>query len=61
MSDDYDVWFREQVRQAIREADGPNAEWVSHDTVKADMAAQREALRRQISGIGQDTPAPERS
>ncbi|WP_144245534.1 hypothetical protein [Burkholderia multivorans] len=38
--DDYDVWFQEQVRRGLREADDPKTEWVSHDQVKADIARE---------------------
>ncbi|MBU9371915.1 MULTISPECIES: hypothetical protein [Burkholderia] len=52
--DDYDVWFQEQVRRGLREADDPKTEWVSHDQVKADIASQRAALQRRIEGTGGD-------
>ncbi len=53
--DDYDVWFQEQVRRGLREADDPKTEWVSHDQVKADIASQRAALQRRIEGTGDYT------
>jgi hypothetical protein len=40
----YDNWFREQVEQALQEADDPNTVWIPHEVVKADMQRQREAL-----------------
>lgn len=46
----HDKWFRAQVEQAIQEADDPKTEWVSHETVKGDMAAQRAALQARIKG-----------
>ncbi|WP_157657146.1 hypothetical protein [Burkholderia ubonensis] len=52
MNDDYDTWFRQQVEAAIREANDPRADWVPHAQVKADMAAQRDALQRRIRGTG---------
>lgn len=41
---EHDKWFREQVELGLKEADDPNAIWVSHDVVEADMQKQREAL-----------------
>ncbi len=46
----HDKWFREQVEQALKEADDPNTEWVPHEVVKADMAKQRAALLKRIKG-----------
>lgn len=40
----HNEWFREQVEDAVREADAPNTEWVSHEIVKQDMARQRAEL-----------------
>ena len=45
----HDKWFREQVADAIAEADAPGAEWVPHEVVKADMAKQRAALQKRIA------------
>lgn len=44
----HDRWFREQVEIALQEADDPNAEWVSHEVVKQDMARQRAELLARI-------------
>lgn len=44
----HDQWFREQVEQAVKEADEPNAVWIAHEVVKADMERQREALLARI-------------
>lgn len=52
--DDYDVWFQEQVRRGLQEADDPKTEWISHDQVKADIASQRAALQRRIEDAGGD-------
>ena len=46
----HDKWFREQVEIALKEADDPNTEWVSHEMVKEDMARQRAALLARIEG-----------
>lgn len=46
----HDRWFREQVEEALREADDPNTEWIPHDVVKQDMARQRAELLARING-----------
>lgn len=46
----HDKWFRGQVGDAIREADDPKTEWISHDVVKQDMARQRAELLARIKG-----------
>ncbi|MGX9993507.1 hypothetical protein ACS4RR_031050 (plasmid) [Rhizobium sp. Z1P35] len=47
---EYDKWFREQVEEAIREADDPNAVWISAqdaeermDKLRAELLAQLES------------------
>ncbi|MCW3707217.1 hypothetical protein UE99_028490 [Burkholderia cenocepacia] len=52
MRGDYGTWFREQVEAAMREANDPKADWVSHARVNADMAALRNAVQRRIYGSG---------
>lgn len=42
----HDKWFREQVAQAIEQADDPTAQWVSNETVVAESAKRRAALRK---------------
>lgn len=46
----HDQWFREQVEQAITEADDPNAEWVSNEEAAASWSAKRATLAAQIEG-----------
>ncbi|MGR9249872.1 hypothetical protein [Rhizobium leguminosarum] len=41
---EYDKWFREQVEEAIREADDPNTVWVPHEVVEEEMARERSQL-----------------
>ncbi|OAV49202.1 hypothetical protein A6U98_13215 [Rhizobium sp. WYCCWR10014] len=41
---EYDKWFREQVEEAIREADDPNTVWVPHEVVEEEMARERSEL-----------------
>lgn len=48
----HDKWFREQVADAIAEADAPDAKWIPHEVVKADMAKQRAALQKRIGKAG---------
>lgn len=50
----HDRWFRDQVTQAINEADDPAAQWVSNDTAMAEGAERRAAWRTQ----GASTKAP---
>lgn len=44
---EHDQWFREQVQEAIREADQPDAIWISNDEVTAMSVTRREAWARQ--------------
>lgn len=46
----HDKWFREQVEQAIKEADHPNTEWVSHEDAKASWAKKRTKLVKRFEG-----------
>jgi hypothetical protein len=45
---EHDKWFREQVEQALLEADDPATIWVSHEDVKKGMQKQRESLQARI-------------
>lgn len=47
---DHDKWFREQVEEGIRQADDPNAVWVSNDEVMAMGSKYREKWARQADG-----------
>ena len=49
----HDKWFRAQVAEAVKEADDPATEWVSHEDAKASWAKQRAALvkRAERSGV----------
>ena len=47
---EYDKWFREQVEEAIREADDPNAVWIPHEVVKEEMARERAELLARFKG-----------
>lgn len=47
---EYDKWFREQVEQALKVADDPNTDWVSHEDAKAHFAAKRAELIKRIKG-----------
>ena len=49
----HDSWVREQVADAVREADNPNTEWVPHEVVKQDMARQRAELLARIKGASE--------
>ncbi len=39
----HDAWFRAQVEHGLQEADDPNTQWVSNETVKATSAKRRTA------------------
>ncbi|MBB3643965.1 hypothetical protein FHX14_000124 [Rhizobium sp. BK619] len=47
---EYDKWFREQVKEAIREADDPNAVWIPHEVVEEEMARERAELLARLKG-----------
>ncbi|EJC85188.1 hypothetical protein Rleg4DRAFT_7828 [Rhizobium leguminosarum bv. trifolii WSM2297] len=47
---EYDKWFREQVEEAIREADDPNTVWIPHEVVKEEMARERAELVARLKG-----------
>ena len=44
-----EAWIEREIAEGLREADDPNAVWVSHEDAKADMQRQREELLRQIA------------
>ncbi len=41
---EHDYWFRAEVQKALTEADDPQVEWVPHEEVERDWAAQRAHL-----------------
>jgi hypothetical protein len=46
---DYDKWFREQVEEAIREADDPNTVWISNEDMEKEWSAMRAELQARIA------------
>lgn len=38
---EHDAWFRAEVEKGLREADDPNAEWISNEDVERMMAEHR--------------------
>jgi hypothetical protein len=42
---EHDRWFREQVEIGVKEADDPNAVWVSHEEVMAKLDARIARLK----------------
>lgn len=46
----HDKWFREQVEEAIKEADDPNTVWVSNEDAKASWAKKRAKLVKRLEG-----------
>ncbi|NKK58530.1 hypothetical protein GFM44_21760 [Rhizobium leguminosarum bv. viciae] len=45
---EYDTWFREQVEEAIRDADDPNAVWISAQDAEVRMDKLRAELLAQL-------------
>lgn len=45
----HDKWFRQQVGEAIREADDPSTVWVSNDDANKGWAKKRAALAARIA------------
>lgn len=46
---DHDKWFREQVEDAIREADDPDTVWVTNEDAQKDWAEKRAKLAAPIA------------
>lgn len=46
---EHDAWFREQVDIGLKEADSPNAVWISHDDVKRRSAERQAALLKRAN------------
>ena len=46
----HDKWFREQVELAIKEAEAPDAQWVSADDAKASWKQKRAELLNRAGG-----------
>ena len=46
----HDRWFRAQVEQGLKEADDPNAEWISHEDANASWATKRAEFAKRAEG-----------
>jgi hypothetical protein len=46
----HDAWFRAQVEHVLQEADDPNTQWVSNETVKATSAKRRASWAKKGTG-----------
>ena len=46
----HDKWFREQVEEAVKLADSPDAAWISNDEVEARWAVKRAELLARVAG-----------
>jgi predicted transcriptional regulator len=46
---DYDAWFRAEVEAGLREADDPNAVWLSNEEVMAHLEARKQELLKRIA------------
>ncbi len=42
-ADGYDAWFRAEIERSLREADSPDAVWVSQEDVRQESAVRRSA------------------
>ncbi len=47
----HDKWFREQVGQALKQADDPNTKWVSDEQAQAIFAKKRAEIAKRIEAI----------
>jgi len=45
----HDTWFRNEVAQAIADADAPDAVWTSHEEVEEDMRLQRLEIEARVA------------
>jgi predicted transcriptional regulator len=48
---EYDAWFRAEVEEGLREARDPNAEWFSHEQVKAEWEVRKAELLRRAAAM----------
>lgn len=48
-SEEYGTWFREQVEAAVREADDPGVDRVSHEQARSSWRQQRAELERRAA------------
>ena len=49
-TEDYNKWFRAQVAEAIKEADAPDAQWVSDADAKKSWETKRAGLLKRAGG-----------
>ena len=47
---DHDAWFREEIGQALREADDPDVPRISNDEVRSDWRQRRAELLKRAGG-----------
>ena len=48
----YDAWFRQEVQQALSEADAAEAQWVSNESVKQQSALHRQRWQQRATPTG---------
>ena len=46
---DYDTWLEADLDRAIAEADDPNAKWIPHEEVVADIERQRQSFLKRLA------------
>jgi hypothetical protein len=47
----YDAWFREQVDEAVIEADSPDTQWVTGEEVSASWKLKRAAIAKRAGAV----------
>ncbi|MFP1131840.1 CopG family ribbon-helix-helix protein [Asticcacaulis sp. W401b] len=50
---EYEAWFRAEVEAGLREANDPDAVWVTHEEVKANMNRQRQDFLARLKASGE--------
>jgi hypothetical protein len=51
-ADGYDAWFRAEIERSLREADSPDAVWVSQEDVRQESAVRRSAWLNRAEADG---------
>jgi len=46
----HSAWFMAEVEQAVREADNPDTQWLSHDEVMARLSQRRTKYAKTMNG-----------
>lgn len=49
-TEEYDAWFRQEVEEALRESEKPDAVFYSHEEVKENWRRERNLLLQRAAG-----------